>query len=367
MSKRSNGEGSFTHRSDGRWECSIMVGYGPDGKRLRKSFYGRTKTEVRQKLKQYQEDAEAGLKLDPDLFFSQWADIWLEGHRGNITATTYESYRYSMTHLKAWFGKMRLMDIKAADVENFLRDLSKQGKSDSLRSKCRGMLFQIMNKAEANDLIRKNPVRFAEKMRATAPMKRKEAFTKEEVDKLLKELPQDRLGYSIRLMLCTGIRGQELLALTPHHIEPDGSILHIRQAVKTVKGHPVIGGTKSFDSVRDVPVPVCARACALALRGMSIAEDGLIWEGSKKGQPIDPKYFRDNFSRYVGSVKGVRPLTPHSCRHTYVSQMQALGVDLQTIQSMVGHADTTMTEHYLHVQSSVKEAAVSIFNDAFRA
>lgn len=32
-------------------------------------------------------------------------------------------------------------------------------------------------------------------------------------------------------------------------------------------------------------------------------------------------------------------LTPHSCRHTYVSQLQALGVDMETIQSMVGHAD----------------------------
>ena len=30
--------------------------------------------------------------------------------------------------------------------------------------------------------------------------------------------------------------------------------------------------------------------------------------------------------------------------------MQALGVDIQTIQSIVGHADTEMTEHYLHVQ-----------------
>ena len=58
-------------------------------------------------------------------------------------------------------------------------------------------------------------------------------------------------------------------------------------------------------------------------------------------------------------------LTPHSCRHTYVSQMQALGVDLATIQSMVGHADLDMTQHYLHVQSPVKQKAVKAFNKAF--
>ena len=63
----------------------------------------------------------------------------------------------------------------------------------------------------------------------------------------------------------------------------------------------------------------------------------------------------------------VRLLTPHSCRHTYVSQMQALGVDIQTIQSIVGHADTEMTEHYLHVQESIRQSVIQLFSEAFSA
>lgn len=58
-------------------------------------------------------------------------------------------------------------------------------------------------------------------------------------------------------------------------------------------------------------------------------------------------------------------LTPHSCRHTYVSQMQALGVDLATIQSIVGHADVSMTQHYLHVQESIRQDAIDRFSKAF--
>ena len=54
---------------------------------------------------------------------------------------------------------------------------------------------------------------------------------------------------------------------------------------------------------------------------------------------------------------GVRLLTPHSCRHTYVSQLQAQGVPLETIQSLVGHADLDMTEHYLHIQENVRQEA----------
>ena len=108
--------------------------------------------------------------------------------------------------------------------------------------------------------------------------------------------------------------------MEPQYIEEDGSVIHIRQAVKVVKGTVSIGSPKSKDSIRDIPVPL-----------------------------------------------NVRLLTPHSCRHTYVSQMQALGVDIQTIQSIVGHADTEMTEHYLHVQESIRQSAIQLFNEAFSA
>ena len=64
-------------------------------------------------------------------------------------------------------------------------------------------------------------------------------------------------------------------------------------------------------------------------------------------------------------TEGVRVLTPHSCRHTYVSQMQALSVDLATVQSLVGHADVDMTKHYLHVQDPVRLSAIAKFDEAF--
>ena len=47
--------------------------------------------------------------------------------------------------------------------------------------------------------------------------------------------------------------------------------------------------------------------------------------------------------------------------------MQALGVDIQTIQSIVGHADTEMTEHDLHVQESIRQSAIQLFSEAFSA
>ena len=179
---------------------------------------------------------------------------------------------------------------------------------------------------------------------------------------MMEGLPHDKYGDSIRLMLGTGIRMQELLALEPRLIEEDGSVIHIRQAVKTVSGKVEIGPPKSKDSVRDVPIPEGLRAMVIDLRS---TEDTYIFQSPKKEQPFDPKMYREKFKDYIEALGDVRELTPHSCRHTYVSQMQALGVDLATIQSMVGHADLDMTQHYLHVQSPVKQKAVEAFNKAF--
>lgn len=129
-----------------------------------------------------------------------------------------------------------------------------------------------------------------------------------------------------------------------------------------IKGTAVIGPPKSRDSYRDIPIPAGLRSCAQFLRA---TERRYIWEEGRPGCPCNPSYFRKCFQEALEAIPNVRPLTPHSCRHTYVSQMQSLGVDLQTIQSIVGHAEIDMTEYYLHLQEPTRLAAISKFSDAF--
>ena len=341
--KRANGEGNLRQRANGSWELTIMDGFRNDGRRNSKSFYGKSQREVKAKAKAYLDAKGEGLEVDVNYSFGEWADLWFEGHKDNVKPTTQENYRYTLRILKDFFGNKKIRDIKPFDVERMLKTLQKEGRSVSCLAQSRGMLFQIMNKAEANDLVRKNPVRFAEKMRHQEPVKRKEAFTAEEVSVLMERLPRDRIGMSIRLMLGTGMRTQELLALEPRHIREDGSEIQIEQAINMQKGTAVIGTPKSRDSYRTIPVPGNLRWCALGLR---LTDKTYIWEQKKEGEPCNPSYFRKQFRQALEAIPEVRVLTPHSCRHTYVSQMQALGVDLATIQSIVGHADLDMTKHY---------------------
>ncbi|MDL2236784.1 site-specific integrase [Christensenellaceae bacterium OttesenSCG-928-K19] len=362
MAKRSNGEGQLRHRKDGRWELSIMVGYNPDGSRRIKSFYGKTQKEVKEKFEVYKKDKAIGLDVENTLIFGEWADMWYKGHKNSVSATTYDSYRYTLTLLKETFGSKFLKDIKPMHVEQFLIGLRNDGKSDSYLSKCRGMLYQIFHKAEANDLILKNPVRFAEKMKRITAKKKKDAFTKEEIQLLQSHLPNDRMGNTILLMIATGMRSQEVVALQQEHIESDGSMLYIRQAQKLVKGKAVIGPPKSADSVRDIPVPEEFRKHAIYLRGQA---KEFVWDGSIPGVPYNLRNFREKYKKAMGDIPGVRPLTPHCCRHTYVTQMQSLGVDMEVIKELSGHAEIDMTEKYLHIQREAKEQAAKRFSEAF--
>ena len=359
--KRSHGEGTLSRKENGRWEIQIMVGYKPDGKRDIRSFSGETQREAKAKRDEFLRKREMGLLTGKDLRFEEWADTWFENHKDNIKPTTQDGYRYTLRILKDHFGRRKLSEIKAMDIEQFLKKLRKDGRSDSALAQCRGMLFQIFNKAAANDIILKNPVAFADKMRKRPP-REKEAFTADEVRTLLRELPEDKIGWSIRLMLCTGMRTQELLGLEPRHIAQDGSSINIAQAVVMVKGTAIIGTPKSYDSYRTIPVPELVQYCARNLRS---TDKKFIWEAGRPDMPCNPSHFRTQFKKALQGVEGVRVLTPHCCRHTFVSQMQALGVDIETIQNIVGHAEIDMTRHYLHVQEPKRLEAAQRFSEAF--
>ena len=71
----------------------------------------------------------------PDYTFSEWADIWFEHHKGNITATTQQSYGHTLTKLKEYFGEYLLDDIMPFDIEAFLAQLREDGFSDNYLTK----------------------------------------------------------------------------------------------------------------------------------------------------------------------------------------------------------------------------------------
>ena len=249
-------------------------------------------------------------------------------------------------------------------VNSFMDTLSDLDYSRSQIQKCRAMLIQILDAAESNNLISRNPARMAKKLRNIDEDwedSTKDAFTEEEINLLDEYLPNDLLGNSIRLMLYTGIRVQELLALTPASISEDGSVLRIDQAIKTVNGVPVLGTPKSKRSKRTVPVPAAYRNCAVFLRSNGGKE--LIWTKTLKQALYSVGSFRRRYYTALSKIPGVRKLSPHCCRHTYVTRLEARNVPMEIIARLAGHSEIKTTDRYLHTSAETLENAVSVLNE----
>lgn len=76
---------------------------------------------------------------------------------------------------------------------------------------------------------------------------------------------------------------------------------------------------------------------------------------------VSRNYARKDYSYLLNKLQNQRQESPVQPQ----PRMQALGVDLATIQSLVGHADVDMTKHYLHVQDPVRQSAIAKFENAF--
>ena len=67
--------------------------------------------------------------------------------------STWCNYRYTIKLLNKAFGHLRLTDVKTVQVNRFINELESSGYSASQISKCRSLLIQILDVAEADDLV----------------------------------------------------------------------------------------------------------------------------------------------------------------------------------------------------------------------
>ena len=183
-----------------------------------------------------------------------------------------------------------------------------------------------------------------------------------EIQRMMEELPDTLIGWAIRIMLGTGMRPQEAIALEPRHIADDGSWIKVEQAVVRDVGSARIGPPKTLLSRRIIPIPDFLRPYAIKMRN---TDNTYIWQSSKTFYPINPSTFNDKFKSCLAEMGGVRVLTPHCCRVSYISHMERLGVTLDTVRKLAGHTTLKMTEHYLRIQEPAMQDAIGRFSQCF--
>ncbi|MNC08737.1 Tyrosine recombinase XerD [compost metagenome] len=83
------------------------------------------------------------------------------------------------------------------------------------------------------------------------------------------------------------------------------------------------------------------------------------------GDPLPKRDTQIRMKRNLISCNLPDHFTPHSFRHTHVSLLAEIGVELETIQERMGHKNDSMTRLiYLHITKSLKREASDKFASA---
>ncbi len=363
--KRSRGEGSVRKTANGTWRGELMVGYTDDGKKNIARFSGKTKTEVLEQIREFKNQQDQQIFVRKELTFVSWANTWYEDYRSQVQPSTYAGYHYTLKILSDYFKSDLLAEMLPIHINAFFDYLVEKNYSLSQINKCRSMLIQIFDAADNNGLVVRNAARKAKVIRekTVAPKNRtkKDAFTVEEEEELRKNLPNDLLGNSIRVLFGTGIRVQELIAFTPEDIAKDGSYVNVTKAIKTVNGISEMGDPKSKQSIRRVPVPKLYRPAAIYIRKYGGKE--LIWTGNGKNGLYSVAAFRKRFYTALRAINGVRKLSPHCCRHTYITRLQEKGVPIEMVAKLAGHSNVETTDNYTHLSYQTLANAVEALDE----
>ena len=158
----------------------------------------------------------------------------------------------------------------------------------------------------------------------------------EEVVGLFDAFPAGRLRLRFQVLYACGLRLSELLHLRPTDIDSRRMVVVVRQG----KGH------------KDRLVPLSVRLLE-ELRSYWRTHRPTTWlfpgasaDGTLCGVSLQRQCQRA--ARRAGIAKRC---TPHTLRHSYATHLLEAGVDVLTLQAILGHRDLRTTAHYVHVDT----------------
>jgi integrase len=367
--RRGHGEDSiYLDTARGRYVGAVSLGYSPNGRRIRRKVTGKTKQEVRDKLKALHAEVDSGLKTSAGYTVRQAVDDWLRDGLDGRSERTKTLYAGLMGSLKAQIGSRALRSLSAGDVRWALQQLAPRFSRRSLQI-TRNCLERAIRQAQANDLVGRNVAALVSLPtgREGRPSK---SFTVEQAQALLAASEGRRLHTYVTLSLLVGLRTEEARALRWDHVvvwiaEPgewrpitapqfaNGWPDVAQFAIYVLRSERHGGDTKTGKSRRTLALP---KRCVDALRGQWLqqADDrtraGELWEdhglvfASRIGTALSANNVIRAF-RIITRVAGLgEDWVPREMRHTFVSVLSANGVPVESIALLAGHDRTATTE-----------------------
>ena len=277
--------------------------------------------------------------------------------RGRKRATV-ETYASAVrVQLAPFFGTRTLDGIGRREIEGFISYMDRTGRSPKTTLNALGILHSIFEYARREGWVQANPCTLVDKPRTASTDPDIRFLSREELEALLRGVPNDDLGRVERRMYLaaamTGMRQGELLALRWRDI--DWSARRVRVRRSFVRGE--FGPPKSKRSSRSVPLAdrLAGELDLLHQHTRYAHDDDLVFAHPHTGKPIDRSKLLKRFKAALSRGE-VREIRFHDLRHTFGTRMAAQGVPMRTLQEMLGHRDFKTTLIYADYAPSAREA-----------
>jgi integrase len=353
--RRGHGEdGIYFAAAKNRYVGAVSVGFGPDGRRVRRKVYGRTKQAVRDKLKALHAELDRGLRTSGRYTVRQAVEDWLRDGLPGRSERTRSVNREATAPLLQLIGCRPLRELTAGDVRAALDTLSATHSTRYLQIG-RAALSRAIKYAEAHDRVGRNVATLVDipKGREGRPSR---SFTLGQTHALLTAAGESWLNAYVVLSLTVGVRTEEARQLCWDHLDLDGALdadPPVPPSVAVWRSVRQGGDTKTPKSRRTLALPQVA-VQALRQHRKRQAEDRLAagsqWRdhdlvfASAVGTPLDAANVRREFRKITKSAGLGTGWAPLDLRHTFVSLMSADGVPVEEIARLAGHNRTATTE-----------------------
>lgn len=367
MAKKINYSDMFTLRKDGRYQASYVADSGD-----RKYLYDRDAETLYNKL----QDAQT----PKGKTFGEVLDEWKHEHADKLARGTQSSYKAPIDVVYKSHGSFTLEAVTAGEINRAMLKEKAQGYSYKHAATLKSVYKQVFDFAIVKGYIDINPAKSVQVPRGLQRGRRN--APEDEVFRIIKNNVDKPFGLFPFLLLYTGMRTEEAVALQWGDIDLAGKKIYCRRAVD-LHGTPEIKVPKTEAGYREVILlndllPFLKKPRAAKKTDYIFSNNGKLLTRSQ----ISSRWL--NWCKAVGLAqqktftnrhRGVkectrtewRPLlTPHQLRHGYATILYEAEIDELTAKELMGHADIETTRRiYTHLRQSKRAGIADKLNKQF--
>lgn len=384
MQRREKGTGTIYQRENGTWVGRVSIGRGRDGKIKYKCFSGKSETEVKRKIREYNKSDARKISVDASqALFQNYLRSWLTNVKKiSLKPSSYDRLESTaINQVIPRIGTFKIGEITPEDIGKMLSDIKDEGLSYSTVKKAFDCASGVMTYAFNKRDIPYNPAALANKPNESNFSKKEiRYFTPQEAALITEECsrlyktgrPVYPYGDAFILALHTGLRMGELIALQKNDIDFDNKRLTVRRNAQVVANRnedgskatgkrTVLSTTKTYSGTRVISLNNTALEAARRLCKAHPVSSYVIC--GENGSQIPHERFERSFYRILDNC-GLERTGVHSLRHTFASMLFERGVDIKTISTLLGHASVKITvDTYIHLIQDTGKYAVESLED----